>query len=91
MLLKKDDNSVIYRVPLLTKDAERSELKEINTRSCLLVGRPVCQMKEGNNEIKRKHGVDDRKQTVAKQDVHWPQTSGVGGEEGNAVLTYNLQ
>jgi len=47
-------------------------------------------MKHGNNEIKRKRGVDDRKQTVAKQDVHWPQTGGVGGEEGNTQLTYNL-
>ena len=54
MLLKKDDNSAIYRVLFLTKDAERSEVKEINARSCLLVGRLVCQMKEGNNEIKKR-------------------------------------
>jgi hypothetical protein len=47
-------------------------------------------MKQGNNEIKRKRGVDDTKQTAAKQDVHWPHTSGVGGEERNTELTYNL-
>jgi hypothetical protein len=47
-------------------------------------------MKQGNNEIKRKRGVDDRKQTVAEQGVHWLQTSGVGGEERSTELTYNL-
>ena len=90
MRLKEGDCSVIYRVPFITKGAEQSELKEINTWSCLRVGRLVCQMKQGNNEIKRKRGVDDRKQTVAKQDVHWPQSRGVGGEERNTELTFNL-
>jgi hypothetical protein len=48
-------------------------------------------MKQRSNEIRRKRGVDDRKQNVAKQDIHWPQTGDVGGEEQNTVLTNNLQ
>jgi hypothetical protein len=47
-------------------------------------------MKQGNNEIRRKRAVDDRKQSVAKQDIHWPQTGGVGGGEQNTELTNNL-